>query len=29
MPREEFTGIVNADITKWGKTIKALNIRAQ
>ncbi|MDB5821664.1 MAG: hypothetical protein JWR21_368 [Herminiimonas sp.] len=29
MPREEFAGIVNADVAKWGKTIKALNIRAQ
>jgi tripartite-type tricarboxylate transporter receptor subunit TctC len=28
MPREEFVRIVNADIVKWGKTIKAMNIHA-
>jgi tripartite-type tricarboxylate transporter receptor subunit TctC len=29
MPRERFVGIVNADIERWGKTIKQLGIKAQ
>jgi tripartite-type tricarboxylate transporter receptor subunit TctC len=29
MSREEFAGIVNADLAKWGKTVKTLNIHAE